>query len=207
MELAGPGLVGGQASVARSLVSVQVGLARRMPMGGRNVLTGMVKRAVSDAVPVLPLGLLGDEQADLSLHGGLEKAVYAYPAEHYPFWQAARREHGPGLIDDNLPHGSLGENLTLQGLLESEVWAGDVLRFPRCELQVRIPREPCYKFNAAMGFARASRLMAHSGFCGFYLSVLTPGSIRARDGFELLPGRRSVSIPQLFVAKMSKHLR
>ncbi len=176
-------------------------------MGGRRVLTGMVKRSVAGPVPVLPMGLSGDEQADLSIHGGLEKAVYAYPAEHYPFWQAARRERGVGLIDDSLPHGSLGENLTLQGLLESELWAGDVLKFPDCALQVRIPREPCYKFNAAMGFARASKMMAHSGFCGFYLSVLTPGRIIAGEGFELLPGRRSVSITQLFAAKMSKHLK
>ncbi|MDP1564791.1 MAG: MOSC domain-containing protein, partial [Polaromonas sp.] len=157
--------------MARRLLSLQTGAARRIPMGGRRVLTGMVKRPVTGPVPVLAMGLTGDEQADLSIHGGMEKAVYAYPAEHYPFWRAARREHGLGLIDDSLPHGSLGENLTLQGLLESQVWAGDVLRFPGCELQARIPREPCYKFNAAMGFARASRMMAHSGFCGFYLSV------------------------------------
>lgn len=202
MELAHP-----RVTVVRRLLSVQVGAARRIPMGGRTVLTGMVKRPVREAVPVRPLGLAGDEQADLSIHGGLEKAVYAYPAEHYPLWQAARREQGVGLIDDSLPHGSLGENLTLQGLLECEVWAGDVLKFPDCELQVRIPREPCYKLNAAMGFARASRMMAHSGFCGFYLSVLTPGSISAGEGFELLPGRRSVSITQLFAAKMGKHLR
>lgn len=193
--------------MARCLVSVQVGTARRIPIGGRSVLTGMVKRPVSSVVSVLPMGLAGDEQADPSIHGGLEKAVYAYPAEHYPFWQDARREQGLGLIDDSLPHGSLGENLTLQGLLEGDVWAGDVLKFPHCELQVRIPREPCYKFNAAMGFARASRLMAQSGLCGFYLSVLRPGSICAGEGFELLPGRRSVSIKQLFAAKMSKHLR
>lgn len=189
------------------LLSVQLAAARRVSMGGRQVLTAMGKRTVAGPVPVLPLGLLGDEQADLSIHGGLEKAVYAYPAEHYPFWQAARREQGLDQIDDSLPFGSLGENLTLQGLLESEVWAGDVLSFPHCELQVRIPREPCYKFNAAMGFARASRLMAQSGFCGFYLSVLTPGTLSAGEGFELVPGRRSVSIPQLFAAKMGKHLR
>jgi MOSC domain-containing protein YiiM len=207
VELADGRAPGARQPVAPCLLSVQVGLARRIPMGGRSVLTGMVKRSVTGPVPVLPMGLTGDEQADLSIHGGLEKAVYAYPAEHYPFWQTARREHGLGLIDDSLPHGSLGENLTLQGLLESQVWAGDVLKFPDCEFQVRIPREPCYKFNAAMGFARASKKMAQSGFCGFYLAVLTPGSIRAGEGFELLPGRRSVSITQLFAAKMSKHLR
>lgn len=191
----------------RQLLSVQLAAARRVHINGRSVLTGMDKRAAQGAVPVLPLGLLGDEQADLAIHGGLEKAVYAYPAEHYPFWQAARREQGLDRIDDSLPHGSLGENLTLQGVLESELWAGDVLKFPNCELQVRLPREPCYKLNAAMGFARASRLMARSGFCGVYLSVLTPGTVCAGEGFELLPGRRRVSIAELFAAKMSKHLR
>lgn len=192
---------------SQRLLSVQAATARRVSMGGRQILTAMGKQAVAGPVPVLPMGLLGDEQADLSVHGGLEKAVYAYPAEHYPFWQAARRERGLDQIDDSLPFGRLGENLTLQGLLESDVWAGDVLRFPHCELQVRIPREPCYKLNAAMGFPGASRLMAQSGFCGFYLSVLTPGTLSAGDSFELLPGRRSVSIGQLFAAKMGKHLR
>ena len=176
-------------------------------MGERTVLTAYGKQPVGGDVAVLPLGVLGDEQADLSVHGGLEKAVYAYPSEHYAFWKNARCEAGASPLDDRLPCGSLGENLTLQGLLEADVWAGDVLKFASCELKVTLPREPCYKFNAAMGFTRASRLMAQSGFCGFYLSVLTPGTLRSGERFELVPGRRSVSIPQLFAAKMSKHLR
>lgn len=189
------------------LLSVQTGLARRVRIGERSILTASAKQDASGDVPVMPLGLFGDEQADLSVHGGLEKAVYAYPSEHYPFWQAARQEAGLGRIDDSLPHGSLGENLTLSGLLETGVWAGDVLKFTHCELRVTLPREPCFKFNASIGFARASRLMAQSGFCGFYLSVQTPGVLRAGDSFELVPGRRSVSIPRLFAAKMAKHLR
>ena len=87
------------------------------------------------------------------------------------------------------------------------VWAGDVLKFSNCELRVTLPREPCYKFNASIGFAQASRLMAQSGFCGFYLAVQTPGVLSAGESFELIAGRRSVSIPQLFAAKMAKHLR
>ena len=189
------------------VLSVQVGTARRMKIGERSILTAYGKQPVAGAVPALPLGLLGDEQADLSIHGGLEKAVYAYPSEHYAFWQAARRQAGLGEIDDSLPHGSLGENLTLRGLLETGVWAGDVLKFPGCELRVTLPREPCYKFNAAMGFGHASRLMAQTGFCGFYLAVKTPGTLRAGDAFELLPGRRGVGIPALFAAKLAKHLR
>ena len=189
------------------LVSVQMGVARRTRIGERTILTAYGKQPVAQAVPVLPLGLMGDEQADLSVHGGLEKAVYAYPSEHYAFWQAARREAGLGDIDDSLPPGSLGENLTLAGLLETGVWAGDVLKFPGCELRVTLPREPCYKFNAAMGFARASKLMAQTGFCGFYLAVKTPGVLRAGDAFEVVPGRRGVGIPALFAAKLAKHLR
>ena len=189
------------------LLSIQAGLARRIRIGGRGILTGFVKQPVAGSVPVMPLGLLGDEQADLSIHGGLEKAVYAYPSEHYAYWQAARREAGVGHIDDSLPHGSLGENLTLQGLLEREVWAGDVLKFPGCELRVTLPREPCYKFSAVIGFEQASRLMAQTGFCGFYLAVARPGTLRAGDDFEVIPGRRGASIAALFAAKRAKHLR
>jgi MOSC domain-containing protein YiiM len=189
------------------LLSVQIGQARRVQIGGRSILTAMGKQAAAGALPVLPLGLMGDEQADLSVHGGLEKAVYAYPSEHYAYWQAARREAGLSQIDDSLPPGSLGENLTLQGLLETGVWAGDLLKFPNCDLRVTLPREPCYKFNAAMGFGRASKLMAQSGFCGFYLAVVRPGTLQAGDAFEVVAGRRGVSLPTLFAAKMSKHLR
>ena len=190
-----------------ALVSIQTATCRRVKMGERTVLTAFGKLPVAGDVAVMPLGLVGDEQADLSVHGGLEKAVYAYPAEHYAFWKNARVEAGVCPLEDSLAHGGLGENLTLQGLLEADVWAGDVLKFATCELKVTLPREPCYKFNAVMGFARASKLMAQSGFCGFYLSVLAPGTLRAGETFALVRGRRSVSIAQLFAAKMSKHLR
>ncbi len=188
-------------------LSVQVGSARRIRVGERTLLSAHGKTAVAGSVAVLPLGLMGDEQADLSIHGGLQKAVYAYPSEHYAFWQAQRREAGASDIDDSLPPGSLGENLTLAGLLESDVWVGDVLRFANCALRVTLPREPCGKFNAAMGFARASKTMALSGFCGFYLAVDEPGSVQAGERFELIAGRRGTSIPQLFAVRMHKHLR
>ena len=189
------------------LRSVQVGSARRVNISGRTILTAYNKQSVNGPTPVMALGLFGDEQADLSVHGGLEKAVYAYPSEHYAYWHHARREAGLNDIDDTMPPGSLGENLTLQGLLEADVWAGDVLRFANCELKVTLPREPCYKFNAAMGFSDAARQMAQTGFCGFYLSVLEPGSLTAGEAFELIPGRRGVSIPEMFAAKRVKHLR
>lgn len=194
-------------TVAYSVASVQVAQARKVLIGGRSILTGIHKTEVMGPVAVKPLGLQGDEQADLSVHGGLEKAVYAYPAEHYAFWVEARRNAGVSSIDTALPNGSIGENLTLNGLLESDVWVGDVLQFPHCVLRVDQPREPCYKFNAAMGFNTAARAMAQSGFCGFYLSVDEPGTVQAGESFELLPGPRHVSIPQRFQARMFKHMR
>ena len=189
------------------LLSLQTGSARRVHIHGRSVLTAIHKQAVAGRVAVMPLGLLGDEQADLSVHGGLDKAVYAYPSEHYPFWCQARAEVGQGGIDDGLPWGSLGENLSLAGLLESEVWVGDVLQFGHCALRVTQPREPCYKFNAAMGFSHASKLMAQHGCCGFYLAVEVPGTLQAGDSFELVAGPRRLCIPEMFRAKLFKHLR
>ena len=107
------------------LISVQLGTARRVKIGERSILTAFNKQPTAEAAVVMPLGLMGDEQADLSIHGGLEKAIYAYPSEHYVFWQNARLEAGISAIDNSLPCGLLGENLTLAGLLETEVWAGD----------------------------------------------------------------------------------
>ena len=141
------------------------------------------------------------------MHGGLDKAVYAYPSEHYAFWQQARREAGVADIDDALPFGAMGENLTLRGLLETDVWVGDVLRFARCALRVVQPREPCFKFSAAMGFNTAVKAMALSGRCGFYLAVNEPGSVQAGESFTLEPGPRQMGIPELFKAKLFKHLR
>ena len=150
--------------------------------GARTVMSAIGKRAVAGRVGVLPLGLEGDEQADLSVHGGLAKAVYAYPGEHYAFWRTVRAQAGVALWDAALEPGALGENLTLAGLTEDRVWVGDVLRFPHCALAVSEPRQPCFKFNAAMGFAQAAKLMVQSGWCGFYLAVREPGSIEAGRG-------------------------
>ena len=190
-----------------ALAGVQVAQARKVLISGRSILTAIHKTTVQGPVVVGVLGLGGDDQADLSVHGGLEKAVYAYPSEHYSFWHNLRQREGVSAIDTQLNHGAMGENLTLTGLLESNVWVGDVLRFPHCTLRVTQPREPCYKFNAAMGFNSAVKEMALSGFCGFYLSVDEPGTLQAGETFELLPGPRHVSIPQRFQAKLFKHLR
>ena len=190
-----------------TLLGIQTTQARRIQIDGRFILTAIHKLPVTGPVVVAPMGLAGDEQADLSVHGGLDKAVYAYPAEHYPFWRAARAQAGLAGIDETLPFGSVGENLTLQGVLEADVWVGDVLKFGNCALRVTQPREPCYKFNAAMGFSGAAKAMAQRGCCGFYLAVDQPGQLSAGEAFELVPGPRRLRIPESFQAKMFKHLR
>lgn len=187
--------------------SVNIGKARPLMAGGRRVLSGIGKQAVAGPVAVGPMGLAGDEQADLRVHGGLDKAVYAYPAEHYAFWQTQRQARGVSLFDEDLPPGFVGENLTLQGLLEAEVWVGDTLHFPDCSLRITEPRQPCFKFNAVMGYAEAARDMVRSGACGFYLAVVQTGSIAPGQAFTLEAGRRSLAIAVAFAGQRDPPLR
>lgn len=181
------------------LLSVNRATSAPIPtLTGERVFSAIGKKAVDGAVALTALGLEGDEQADLSVHGGLSKAVYAYPSEHYPFWQTVRAQAGAAAWGETLPWGAMGENLSLSGLLETQVWLGDRLCFDDAELVVSEPRQPCFKFNAVMGFAQAAKLMAQSGYCGFYLAVKRPGRLRAGAAFRLEPGPREVSIPELF---------
>ena len=186
------------------VISVNVSPAEPVLIQGRRVMTAIGKRPMATRVAVGLLGLVGDEQADPTVHGGLRKAVYAYPSEHQAFWRTVRAQAQAAGWDDTLPHGLFGENLTLSGLLEADVWVGDVLRFPDCVLIVTEPRQPCFKFNAAMGFKHASKMMAQSGWCGFYLAVHTPGTIGAGDRVAVEPGAREVSIPELFKATLRR---
>lgn len=183
------------------VTSVNIASARPLQIGKRTVLSGIAKSPQVGPIEVRPLGLAGDEQADLSVHGGLTKAVYAYPSEHYPFWQTVRAQAGAAGWDQPLQCGALGENLTLAGLFESQVWIGDVLRFADCELAVSEPRYPCFKFNAAMGFEHAAKLMTQSVWCGFYLAVRIPGRITAGESFQVISGPRDVGIQELFTAR------
>ena len=176
--------------------------AREISIDGRKVLSAIGKAAVEGPVAVRPLGLEGDEQADLAVHGGIGKAVYAYPQEHYAFWRTVRGQAQVALWDEALAPGAMGENLTIEGRLEDQLWIGDRLRLPNCVLAVSEPRYPCFKFNAAMGFKHAGKLMVQSGFCGSYLAVIEPGSVQAGDAIELQPGPREVNIRELFRARM-----
>lgn len=181
--------------------SVNVGRARAIEVGGRRILCAIGKQPVIGAVAVHATGLEGDEQADLTVHGGLAKALYAYPSEHYGFWQTVRAQARVAPWGDTLAPGAMGENLTLAGLLEAELWIGDRLRLPGCVLAVSEPRLPCFKFDAAMGFAQAGRLMRQSGYSGFYLTVVEPGLVAAGDAVELIAGPREVGLRELFSAR------
>lgn len=196
-------------SKPRQLLSINTAATQVMTIQDRPIMTGIGKRPVSgldqaNHIVVKPLGLEGDEQADLTVHGGLSKAVYAYPHEHYAFWQTVRSQAKVQDWNAPLPFGMLGENLTLTGLLEGEAFIGDQLHFPDCVLAISEPRQPCYKFEAAMGFKQAAKMMAQSGYCGFYLSVIKPGTIAAGQSYELVPGQREVSITELFKTKMRR---
>jgi MOSC domain-containing protein YiiM len=190
-----------------NLVSVNLAQARPLMAAGRKILSAIGKRSVTGSVHTGKLGLAGDEQADLSVHGGLDKAVYAYPVEHYAFWRATRREFGASMFDEDLPHGFMGENLTVSGLLENDVFVGDELVFPNCRLRVEAPREPCFKFAAVMGFAQAGKLMVQEACCGFYLSVVQTGSLQAGESFAVVAGARRLSIADAIRGKMAKHRR
>ena len=180
------------------VLSTSLSTVRELSIDGRQVPTGIGKRPVSGPLEVHALGLVGDAQADPSVHGGVGKAVYAYPVEHYPFWQTVRAQAQVAGWTEPLPHGFMGENLTISGLLENQVCVGDVLRFANCELAVSEPRFPCFKFNAVMGFNQAAKLMVASAWCGYYLAVRVPGTLVAGETFELIHGPREVGITELF---------
>jgi MOSC domain-containing protein YiiM len=186
------------------VLSVNVGRATRWAIDGRDVLSAIGKRTVPGAVSVRSLGLEGDEQADPTVHGGLAKAVYAYPVEHFTFWQTVRAQARAADREAPVTPGLLGENLTLQGLTEDQLWVGDRLVLPGCVLAVSEPRFPCFKFNAAMGFTQAAKLMVQSGFCGAYLGVVDAGELRAGDPIRLEPGPREINLRELFRARMRR---
>ena len=183
------------------LISVQIGRCQPLIIQDRKILSGIKKKPTSTPISVTKLGLKGDEQADLSVHGGLSKAVYAYPSEHYAYWEQQAVEND---LETPLPYGYLGENLTLSGLLESDVYVGDELHFEHCVLQVTQPRHPCFKFNAVMNDKQASRKMAQSGYSGFYLSVVETGTLIAGESAVLVPGHRTTSILSLLKVSQFK---
>ena len=182
--------------MTRILVSLNIARGARIARR-RTGDESFAKQPVAGPCAVGPLGIAGDAPA--ASHG-LARALSAYPSEHYGFWQTVRAQVGVAPWDTPLPPGALGENLTLAGLFESQLWVGDVLRFPDCDLAVSAPRLPGPELDAALGFAQASKLMSQSAWSGFYLAVRRPGSLCAGQAFELVPGPRDIGVLELFDA-------
>jgi MOSC domain-containing protein YiiM len=159
------------------LLSINVGLPRDVDWRGRTVRTSIFKSPALGRVRVTRLNLEGDQQSDLSVHGGIEKAVYAYPSEHYAFW----REELPGV---DLPWGAFGENFTTEALLEGSVRIGDRLRVGSAEFVVTQPRMPCFKLGIRLGRPDMVKRFQRSGRSGFYLAVIQEGEVTAGDSFE-----------------------
>jgi hypothetical protein len=166
---------------------------------GRRVNSAIYKRPVSQqadpvSIYVGPLGLEGDEQADLNVHGGPEKALYCYPAEHYAFWEDTLAKQGSDLCP--LSHGFFGENLTIEGVLENEVFVGDIWRMGELECVVQELRKPCFKFVQKIGFQEAGAVMVRTARSGWYLSVTQTGTLQAGDTIQIEAGPRKISIAQ-----------
>jgi MOSC domain-containing protein YiiM len=161
------------------VVSINVGLPREVEWRGKTVRTSIFKEPVTGRVRVERLNVEGDRQSDLTVHGGVDKAVYAYPAEHYAFW----REELPGV---DLPWGAFGENFTTEGLIEDSVGIGDHLRVGSAEFVVTQPRMPCFKLGIRFGRPDMVKRFLRSGRTGFYLAVAREGEVTAGDVVTLI---------------------
>src|SRR2546427_11725126 len=180
------------------LVSVNVGLPREVAWKGSSVSTGIFKEPVQGRVMLRRLNLDGDRQADLSVHGGADKAVYACPAEHYNYWRGE-------LAGVEMPFGMFGENFTTEGLVEEAVNIGDRFRIGTAELVVTQPRLPCYKLGLKFGRDDMVKRFLASGRTGFYFSVPREGEVEAGDAVTLIdrdPNRVAVpDVTRLYVSK------
>ncbi len=173
------------------IISVNVGLPREVEWKGQIVRTGIFKEPVAGRVAIYTLNLAGDQQADLTVHGGTEKAVYAYPAEHYTYWQQE-------LPDMDLPWGMFGENLTTQGLQENTVNIGDRFQVGTAVLQATQPRLPCYKLSLKFNREDIVKRFLHSKRYGIYFAVVQEGSVAAGDTIKrIYHDPNSISVPDI----------
>ena len=172
------------------LLSVNVSQLTTVAHNGRSVTTGIFKAAVTGRVMARRMGLDGDRQADLSVHGGADKATYVYSSEHYATWAQE-------LGRPDLAMGQFGENLTVEGMLEESVHIGDRFRVGNALLEVTQPRVPCYKLGLKMGSARFPKAFLASHRTGYYMRVLEEGHVGAGDSIERISmGPERVTIRQ-----------
>jgi MOSC domain-containing protein YiiM len=162
-----------------NVISINAGLPRDVEWRGQIVQTSIFKEPVAGTVKVRRLNIDGDQQSDLTVHGGADKAVYVYPSEHYAFW----REELPSL---EYPMGAFGENFTTTGLDEESVHIGDRFRIGTAEFVVTQPRMPCYKLGIRFGRPDMIKRFLQSGRTGFYLAVTHEGEVTAGDAISIV---------------------
>jgi MOSC domain-containing protein YiiM len=174
---------------------VFVGLPKKTKdLHGKPVETGIFKQEIAGPVLVSQSNLAGDGQADLKVHGGLYKAVYAYSAEHYAWWRQ-QPGHGPEKVPmANLPYGAFGENLTISGFDESKVYLGNVYQIGTVHLEAVQPRFPCFKLGIKFGDASILKTFMQSGRLGIYFRVAQEGELAAGDEVKLI-SEHSARIP------------
>ena len=174
------------------LLSVNVGLPREVIANGRATTTGIFKQPIANRVRVRSLNIDGDRQADLTVHGGVDKAVYAYPHEHYAHWERelAPRKFAPG---------QFGENLTTSGLLEDDVRIGDLFAIGSARFEVSQPRVPCFKLALRMEMPQFPKIFLQSQRTGFYLRVVQEGEIGAGDAIlRITTDPRQMTVREIF---------
>ena len=159
------------------LISINISQPKTINYGNKSIITGIFKTPIDGPVKLMKLNVEGDGQADLQVHGGINKAVYAYPFEHYDFWKKELKR-------DDLSYGQFGENLTTLGILEDQTYIGDIFRIGSAVLEVTQPRTPCYKLGIKMQLSTFPKKFLQSGRIGFYLKVLEEGEIKAKEPFE-----------------------
>jgi len=182
-----------------TVISVNTGRPRDIHVNGDVVRTSIWKSPREGRVRVVGFNLDGDEQSDLTLHGGEYKAVYVYPSEHYAYWRTQ-------LPDAELPWGVFGENLTTEGVLETEVCIGDRIRIGTAEFHVTQPRQPCFKLGIRFGRDDMPKRFVASGRSGFYLSIVTDGTVGPGDAIHI--SRRAsggMCVADIFALKMGGH--
>lgn len=161
------------------LISLNTGMPREVHVNGQTVRTSIWKSPREGRLRVTSLNIEGDQQSDLTVHGGLTKAVYCYPSEHYPYWHEE-------LPDADLPWGAFGENLTTEGLLETDVCIGDRLRIGTAEFRITQPRQPCFKLAIRFGREDMIKRFLESGRSGFYVSVAREGAVAGGDEIRVI---------------------
>lgn len=167
-----------------NLISVNVGLPREITVGGKTVRTSIWKDPVQGRVHVSTLNLDGDQQSDLAVHGGVDKAVYVYPSEHYSYWRTQ-------LPDVDLPWGAFGENFSSNGILEDQIKIGDRLRVRSAEFIVTQPRMPCFKLGIRFNRPDIMKRFLQSKRTGFYLAVTREGEVEEETAIEFIEKQES----------------